>query len=88
MSRIKTIRIEDPNNINNLRTTAQILAEKDKKCKQNSSKQIIDNLKMDLDQMNMNEKLNIDNIDEIVNFNLLDEIKEKMNQIYEQWSQK
>ncbi|CAG8496599.1 12046_t:CDS:2 [Funneliformis mosseae] len=51
MSRIKTIRIEDPNNINNLKTTAQNLAKKQK-----SSIHIISNSAMAIDQTNMSEQ--------------------------------
>ncbi|CAG8748287.1 11518_t:CDS:2, partial [Funneliformis caledonium] len=48
MLRIKTIRKEDPNNINNLKTTAQNLAKKQK-----SSIYIISNSAMAIDQTNM-----------------------------------
>jgi len=80
ISRIKIIRIEDPNNINNLKTTAQIFDEKRKlneKFRQNSLEKIVEDFKSDLDQMNISEQ-SISNIDEIVNFNLLDEINEKL----------
>ncbi|RIA97244.1 hypothetical protein C1645_752856 [Glomus cerebriforme] len=81
MSRIKIIRIEDPNNINNLKTTSQILDEKRKRNEnfkqnsQNSLENIMENFKVELDQMNINEQ---SNIDEIVNMNLLEDIKEKL----------
>jgi hypothetical protein len=50
---------------------------KNKKCKRNSLEKIVGNLKMelDLDQVNLNEQ---PDIDEIVNFNLLNEIREKI----------
>jgi uncharacterized protein YdgA (DUF945 family) len=79
MSRIKIIRIEDPNNINNLKTTAQIIDEKrklDEKLKQNSLENIMGDFKMSLEQMNIiNEQ---SNIDEIVNYNLPDDLNEKL----------
>lgn len=77
MSRIKIIRIEDPNNINNLKTTAQIIDEK-RKLNENfkdSLENIMGDFKMSLDQVNLNEQ---SNIDEIVNYNLLDDINEKL----------
>jgi len=78
MSRIKTIRVEDPDNINNLKTTAQILAKegkRNKKCNQNSSEQIVNNSTMELDQISMSEQ---PNVEELVDFNLLDEIQKKI----------
>lgn len=81
MTRIKIIRIEDPNNINNLRTTAQIidekrkLNEKFKQIKQDSLENIMGDFKMSLEQVDLNEQ---SNIDEIVNYNLLDDINEKL----------
>ncbi|CAI2188438.1 6012_t:CDS:2, partial [Funneliformis geosporum] len=75
MSRIKTIRIEDPNNINTLKTTAQILAKKEKqnrKSNQNSSKHIINNSTMENDQTSMSAQ---PTIDELVNSILLEEIQ-------------
>ncbi|GBB88467.1 hypothetical protein RclHR1_00150063 [Rhizophagus clarus] len=79
ISRIKIIRIEDPNNVNNLKTTAQILEEKRKlneKFNQNSLENIMDDFKMGLEEMNINNEQS--NIEEIVNYNLLDDIKEKL----------
>lgn len=81
MTRIKIIRIEDPNNINNLKTTAQIidekrkLNEKFKQIKQDSLENIMGDFKMSLEQVDLNEQ---SNIDEIVNYNLLDDINEKL----------
>ncbi|CAG8672621.1 10003_t:CDS:2, partial [Funneliformis caledonium] len=69
MSRIKTIRIEDPNNINNLKTTAQNLAKKQK-----SSIHNISNSAMAIDQTNMSEQ---PIVEELVNSKLLDEIQIK-----------
>ncbi|RGB26691.1 hypothetical protein C1646_720434 [Rhizophagus diaphanus] len=81
MSRIKIIRIEDPNNINNLKTTAQIIDEKRKlnekfeQIKQDSLENIMGDFKMSLEQVDLNEQ---SNTDEIVNYNLLDDINEKL----------
>ncbi|PKY49713.1 hypothetical protein RhiirA4_528404 [Rhizophagus irregularis] len=81
MTRIKIIRIEDPNNINNLKTTAQIIDEKRKlnekfeQIKQDSLENIMGDFKMSLEQVDLNEQ---SNIDEFVNYNLLDDINEKL----------
>ncbi|CAB4405829.1 unnamed protein product [Rhizophagus irregularis] len=63
MTRIKIIRIEDPNNINNLKTTAQIIDEKRKlnekfeQIKQDSLENIMGDFKMSLEQVDLNEQI-------------------------------